>query len=300
MVQHLLIYLDISTLVDFRLVNPRALEITDSIPQWRAIATHAPHVLGCIRAIDTGRWITCESLYDKVCTAECEKCGDFGGYLYILTCKRVCFLCLSEEKSLLPLRFSHAKREYGLNHAIVKTLPRMRSIPGLYSPKGKKVRDRITLVDRESARQAGITLHGTATAMDRYVFEEQRKLGRRANWDMWDWHNVRVGPAVFRLRIRNPRIGDPVRFMAVVRMPWMNKASQGLEMGFHCKACEKSIRHLLFHWRRKFTEASFVEHLKQCGDIRDGEHDVPSVLKCMRCRSLLPCPFGCIIDQHQP
>ena len=39
--------------------------------------------------------ITCEMLYYKLCTAECEQCGDFGSYLYILTYERVCSLCLS-------------------------------------------------------------------------------------------------------------------------------------------------------------------------------------------------------------
>ncbi len=110
LLQGMLLKLDIRTLADFRGVNRQAREVTNSISEYASLITHIPHALGSILSIDAGRWITCESLYDKFCTAECEQCGDFGGYLYILTCKRVCFLCLSEDKTYLPLRLSHANR----------------------------------------------------------------------------------------------------------------------------------------------------------------------------------------------
>jgi hypothetical protein len=42
----------------------------------------------------------------------------------------------------------------------------MRSIPGTYSPNEKKSHERLALVDSESACRAGITLHGSFSAME--------------------------------------------------------------------------------------------------------------------------------------
>jgi ribosomal protein S14 len=123
--------------------------LVESFPQYKAIRKHAYNALRGTMYIETGRWITCGMVYEKLCTAECEECGDFGGYLYILTCKRVCFLCLSVDKQYLPLRYSHAIRKFGLNRPILRTLPRMRSIPGTYSPNQKKVRTHLALVDSD-------------------------------------------------------------------------------------------------------------------------------------------------------
>jgi hypothetical protein len=93
LLQAMLLKLDIRTLADFRVVNRRAREVMNSIPEYDAVIKHIPNVFRGILTIDGGRWITCESLYDEFCTAECKQCGDFGYYIHILTCKRVCSLC---------------------------------------------------------------------------------------------------------------------------------------------------------------------------------------------------------------
>jgi hypothetical protein len=250
--------LDLRTLTDFRHINRRAMWLVESSPQYKVIRKHAYNALRGIICNEAGRWITCEMLYEKLCTAECEECGDFGGYLYILTCKRVCFLCLSEDKQYLPLRYRHAIRKFGLKRPILRkfglkrpilhSLPSMKSIPGTYSPNRKKVRAQLTLVDSDCARRAGIMLHGSVSAMEQYVSSKAAK-------DPF-----------------NGRSGNPLRFMAIVRTPWLNKSSQELEWGFHCTGCRESHISRPLHFRRKFTIGSFKEHLRECGNIRDGEH----------------------------
>ena len=160
---------DLQSISNFRRVNRRADAILDSVQEYRALTVYARHALTGILTIETGRFITCQSLYLALCTANCELCGDFAGFLYILTCKRVCFLCLSHDERYLPLRQSHAIRKFGVNYKSLEALPRMRSIPGMYSPNRKKVRDRLTLVDFESARCSGVAAHESVTAMERYV-----------------------------------------------------------------------------------------------------------------------------------
>lgn len=90
-------------------------------------------------------------------------------YIYLLTCTRVCSLCLFEDKKFLPLRYGQATRKFGIPRHILDTLPHMKSISGsycTYSPNGKKVHDRLTLVDSEFAYHLGITLHGSLVAVE--------------------------------------------------------------------------------------------------------------------------------------
>ena len=230
--------LDLRTLTDFRHINRRAVWLVESIPQYKAIRKHAHNALHGIICIETGRWITCEMLYEKLCTAECEQCGDFGGYLYILTCNRICFLCLSEDKRYLPLRYLHATRKFGLNRLILRSLPTMKSVPGIYSSNKKKVRKQLTLVDSDCARRAGIAVHGCLSVMKKYV----SSMAPRGPFD--------------------GESGNPLRFMAIVRTPWLNRSSQELEWGIHCTRCESSDESRPLHFWRKFTEESFKEHLR--------------------------------------
>ncbi len=248
LLREILRQLDLSTLTDFRNLNRRAMRLVESFHQYKVIRKHAYNVLRGIMYIKASRWITCEMLYEKLCTAECEECGDFGGYLYILTCKRVCFLCLSEDKRYLPLRYRHAILKFGLDRPILGTLPSMKSIPGTYSPNQKKVRAHLALVDFDCARRAGITLHGSVSAMEQYVSSV-------AAQDPFDGKS-----------------GNPLRFMAIVRTPWLNKSSQELEWGFHCTGCQRSHCSRPLHFRRKFTVESFKEHIRECGNIRHGRH----------------------------
>ncbi|KAI0190834.1 hypothetical protein F4808DRAFT_398638 [Astrocystis sublimbata] len=272
LLQEVIYHLDIETLVGFRRVNREVFAVLGSVPAYRAIAKHARNALCGILAIGTGRWITCGTFYEKLSTSECETCGDFGGYLYLLTCKRVCFLCLSRDPLYLPLRPGHARRKFGLK--TVNRSPCMRVIPGLYSPNEKKV-SRCVLVDYESTRSAGIEAHGSASAMDKFVLDlETQKLeefeARKA-----EAHASEGGQShVRRPPMHDPYDGqssNPLRFVAVARVAYLSTTSQELHWGFHCVGCERSSRPPL-HYRRKFTAASFQDHLLQCGDIMNGAH----------------------------
>ena len=274
LLHEILSQLDLRTLTDFRCINRRAIDLVNSLPQYRAVNTYALNALRGVLSIETGRWITCRAIYEKLCTPGCEQCGDFGGYLYLLTCKRVCFLCLSQDRLYLPLSPRRASRKFGLDSRIINTLPRMRVICGIYSPNEKRVGAPSVLVDYESALDAGISLHGSLRAMQKYVADmEAQKLQA---------YNARVSAAAaasITCRMRQPttsdpfdgKSGNPFRFVAIVNVPWLNRSLQEVEWGFHCVGCEKCCRRPL-HYRRKFTAASFHDHLKEVGNIQDREH----------------------------
>lgn len=259
--------LDLRALTDFRRVNRRAAELVDSLPPYQAIVRHAQNALRGILALGTGRWITCETLYEKLCMSGCEECGDFGGYIYLITCRRLCFLCFTRVRRYYPLLVSQASLMFGLDRSIVETLPCMKTIRGVYAVREVGTPSSVR-VDYESALRAGIARHGSMEAMEKYVTdpEIQEALPDRVE------EMVRRPHGYHRQDFTN---GNPHRFAAVVRVPWLSPTSGEVEWGFHCRGCAEHSE-LPRHYRRKFLVASFREHLKECGRIQDGEHVVDS------------------------
>ncbi|KAK2845244.1 hypothetical protein FQN49_005913 [Arthroderma sp. PD_2] len=270
----MLVQLDIRSLTDFRRVNGRARQLTDSIPQYQKIIKHAPETIRGILSIETGRWFTCENLYKTLCTAECDICGDFGGYLYLLTCRRACYFCFTKHPEYLPLLVSDASRKFGLAREQLSSLPSMRSLPGRYSPRDLKSSSRLTLVDHSSARDTGVTLHGTVGAMEKYAsdmiikklddYEDRKSLYKKG-----------YGP-----KPRRPRSEDefdeyesnPKRFMAIVQAPFLQPCAKSPEWGFHCLGCKKNHYDKPTNWRRKFIQKSFDAHIKEFGEIISKKH----------------------------
>lgn len=271
LLQQVIPQLDLSSLSAFRRVNRRAVQVVDSTPQYKAIAKHARNVLRAILSVGTGQWITCEAVYEALCTAECERCGDFAGYLYIITCRRVCFVCLDDSKvdTYQPLQRAQATRRFGLDRITMNALPRMRSIPGRYSSFYKKGSTPLVLIDFESAYNAGIARHGSISAMESYVdrMETQKRnnaLKRKAAKGVRTTRPPQIRVYMYAWR-------QLLRSMAIVRMPCLDRATQQLEWGFYCKGCSRSWSKP-FHCERLFTWTSFHEHLTQCGRIENGKH----------------------------
>ncbi|KAF1989194.1 hypothetical protein K402DRAFT_411230 [Aulographum hederae CBS 113979] len=253
---------DLYTLTTFKFINRRALAVVESSQQYKTILYHARDALRSALRIGAGGQLTLQELFDTLCKPNCELCGDFGGYIYLLACQRVCFLCFSEDRRYLPLRRCDVKRKFALKHPLVKTLPSMRSLTGIYSPNEKKVTISQTLIDYQVAYQAGLSFHGSATAVGRQLEEEHNQYMR----------------GVKRLRKADEPFdglsGNPLRFMAITRAPVFNRNTQQAEWGAYCLGCQdyKGRRTRSLCWRRRYTASSLTDHLVQYGRIECGEH----------------------------
>lgn len=263
--------LDICSLEHLRLTNRRAQQVVSSHIQYRAIKAHASDAIRAILAIEAGQRITLQMLYDTLCTAECVTCGDFGGYVYLITCKRVCYFCFTGHPNYLPLRYKRAIEMFGLDRKILLGLPQIRSIPGVWTHLGKRERGRIWLVDPVSASSAGIKQHGGRAAMEDYVAQR---------WAVKMQEYEDRAPARQHRHRPNPdgpwdgKSNNPLRFMAVIRLPWLNKALQDVEFGRYCKGCRNNYgeSHPLKDFRRKYSAASFAKHIQLCGRVEGEKH----------------------------
>ncbi|KAK8169464.1 hypothetical protein IWX90DRAFT_179350 [Phyllosticta citrichinensis] len=262
LIQSTLSLVDLETLQHFRRVNRRALKVVDGMPEYKAVATFAQNALRGIQIIKADRWNTCEALYKAICTAECETCGDFGGYLYLLTCKRVCFLCFTHNEIFRPLSFSYASEVFDIRKRDIKKLPHMENVPGAYSFRRFSRPKRRNFVDHRSVCQESLTLHGSTCTVEQCVppptkQEREKDFGET------------------RMEMTTGGTGKhcPERYIAIVRAPALNPATRELEFGVHCVACRDSYHeHLSTQRYRKYTRASFAAHLAEFGPIERTKH----------------------------
>lgn len=68
----------LSTLTECRTVNRGLRLAVNSLPHYKAIFTFAPNSLRAALSIEVAAYITCNDLYDVLCTKECNTCGKFG------------------------------------------------------------------------------------------------------------------------------------------------------------------------------------------------------------------------------
>lgn len=108
-VQLLLLAMDVPTLTTFRRASRGAMALVDSLREYRQIVQHCPDILRAVLSLRAGSY-SLGVLYDTLSSMWCSSsgCGSkpftgFGGYLYLVTCERVCFFCLRNQDDYVPL-----------------------------------------------------------------------------------------------------------------------------------------------------------------------------------------------------
>jgi hypothetical protein len=94
---HIISLLDISALDQFKAVNRRGFEAVNAHSQFKVINRQAHGILRGLRAIKTGHMINVQVLFEKLCTSQCNECSDYGGYIYLVTFRRVCCRCFMKK-----------------------------------------------------------------------------------------------------------------------------------------------------------------------------------------------------------
>ena len=272
-----LLDLDLQSLTVLRRVSQRSRLAVDVLPQYQSIRLHGPELLRASLSLRLSDSTTLSQLYGALTTASCFLCGEFGAFIYMLSCSRVCLLCVEQRPELLPLSLSHAKHKYGLNRKAVSSLPTLRSLPGVYSQSFTKHRNRKALVDPTAAEEAGLALHGSREQMAKVA--EELKASLEADWQRkrqeYDG-KVRSGLRVRRPpRHPNPPVvdgkgGNPLRYMGILQAPWLDRRRGQTETGLWCKGCARGewdnrARYPRSpDWRRQYSQAEFLQHVQSC------------------------------------
>lgn len=284
----ILLDLDLQSLTVLRSVNRRARFTVDTLPQYNDIVTHAPSSIRAALSINVSPWISCRQLHKELCSQKCAACGFFGAFLYLLSCSRICYICLKEDSRFLPMTPANARVAFGIKHHGLSQLPIALSLPGRYSEATKIRRARIALVDSDSARQVGISIHHSSARMEEYASLSRflssltSDTGVRARYalqikaEMAAKYKARLlkqnagsrkPPCPPFTNLFDGKGGNPYRFMCVIGFPWLDRCSGKVERGLSCNGCRDKFHFETqgrLDWRRLYTANGYLQHIKNC------------------------------------
>jgi hypothetical protein len=246
LILQVLLQIDIPSLTHFRRVNRRAMELVDSVPQYAVIVKHCPDIIRAILSIQADAF-DLGTLYITLSTSRCSTCRRFGDHLYLIHCRRVCYLCFVLRPEYFPLTIGQASRFFapdatqrcnGINarqRLAVANPPSVLSLPGRYctawgSDGGNLARKRQRLFDRRAV---------------------VRSL---ASSDI---------PKVDKTT-REPR-----RFMAIITAPYLLDAGRQADWGYFCLGCREETDEKTRHFRIKFTREDVPEHFARYGPVEE-------------------------------
>lgn len=225
LISEILLWLDVPILTSFRRVNHRAMELVDSLHQYRMILKHCPNVLRVISL--NANFFACRVLFNALLTTKCSSCDRFGGYLYLITCCRVCYFCFTSNIDYFPLSAWLANKLTGLSRRDLKGLPHVLGLPGRYAVTAISSKGRIMLLDRQAVL---------------LLAQEGNKQHQ---------------PIDYTTR-------EPRRFKSIISAPYFTHAGQRADWGLHCRRCERNTDDLN-HFRHQFTRDGLLAHNQQHG-----------------------------------
>ena len=268
---------DVKGLVVLRSTNRSIRDTIDAFPEYKAIVEHVPRILRTVLSVGIAQSFTWKQLYGACSSEACVSCGDFGALFYLPMCNRVCLHCLETRHQFQPMDSAHARGLYGLDRATQLTLPTVCTVPGIYRELAKPFEKRILLVNGEAARQAGIAMHGSDTAMTTFVTNKRAQLQARYQQRMDVYNATPADQRPSRRPPCPPRHNRPVsinwahgyRFMCVVRAPKLSY--HGAEWGRTCKGCQETYYHtvprneaLKKAYLRSYTMSEYIAHFANC------------------------------------
>lgn len=231
LVAEILLTLDLPSLTAFRRVNRRAMGLVTSLHQYLKVVEHCPDILRAIVSIDA-KHFDCATLFRTLSTSKCATCDHFGGYLYLVTCKRVCYSCFTTDLSYFPVSAALASKRTGLSRKQLKGLPHIFSLPGRFTDRSKLARSRVMLVDR-------------------------RSLLRRASEISGQTFDERLGQVDLTTR-------EPRRYMSIISAPHLTSSGRLADWGFYCTRCIDDTEPAT-NFRNKYTESGFMDHIARYG-----------------------------------
>lgn len=222
----ILLDLDVPSLLAFRQTSPTAIIFVDNLAKYSVIRQHCPNILRAALGLRANSF-SCNTLYETLTTHCCATCNRPGNYLYLITCKRVCYFCFRGHIDYMPMSSTMAAKcsRLSLKEA-QKRLAHVHSIPGRYGGlTGRRRSSRKLLFDRQAVIEAGMSERDPAICTVK-----------------GDTH-------------------DPRRHMAIITIPYLGRSIQTpVDWGLYCLSCTSSSDPET-HFRNHYTAESILDHI---------------------------------------
>ncbi|SCN76309.1 uncharacterized protein FFB20_05233 [Fusarium fujikuroi] len=235
-----LLRLDLHSLFKFRQSNRRSRQAVDSLKQYQMTVLHGLNLFCALLRTRLAVGISLLDFYNALCLKSCSLCGEFGGFMSLLTWKRCCFKCLKEAPKTQVQTLSAARKEFHLTKVELSQLKSFKILSGIYSMEESVRKSRITIV---SLHQAGlISSREPQTTGQVYATSSERR--RKFN------------------------------FMGSCALPYYEKVSGNAEHGISCAGCQLALEKDIIgskgeEWASEsrdkvYARDGFLEHFKWC------------------------------------
>lgn len=239
--------LDFQSLSRVSRVCFRAKMIVESLSPYRRVMQHAPTVLTALAKTNLIGIYPASLILHVLQTWDCVSCFDFGAFLYLPACERVCLECLCQNRGLWMMTTATAKKCFGVTQRQLKAIPIMRSIPGTYSVRTpeKAHHKPYQLVSAKHAKQLGLNVHGSPEKLAEFM-PSIPAVGERSRefYDFKRYHEAPLEPPgcdMSKLPEKSNIGDDGFAGVASLRVPYLS--GSGPDWGHLCRGCQVTYRH---------------------------------------------------------
>lgn len=281
--------LDAQSLSRMSRVSAQAHNAVESLPAYSELLEHAPEALRALVQTELISLHSAAQLQATLRTERCQSCLEFGAYLFLPTCVRCCWECLSHNPALRVISSRDAEKSFGLSRKYMRLLPTTRTIMGQYGVSGNRLEHTHKLVSASMARELAISAHGSAEKLAKILpAKNSQKWVKEARF-LQGRPFARDGDG----RSAAPDQGDTLAdgFFGVASLPFPSlRETDIIENGLWCRGCDRQLtrfetRRLSFHTivgtepqipaaehvpmltglaRRAWSRVQFLEHVKDC------------------------------------
>ena len=202
-----LVRLDMQSLFNFRQTNLKSREAVDSHRQYQMVVSHGLNLLCALLRTRLATGISLFDFYCALCTEACTICGEFGGFISLLTWNRCCFQCLQEALETQVQTLAAVRKQFHMTKANLGLLKSFRTLPGIYSMEESVHKSRVTVVSVHQAMSvAGQQTQASAQA-------QPANSGRNTKYN----------------------------FMASCALPYYDNRAGRVEHGLSCAGCQLAL-----------------------------------------------------------
>ncbi|KAL6364763.1 hypothetical protein LRP88_00735 [Fusarium phalaenopsidis] len=239
-------YLDFQSLLRFTGVCLRGKLAVESMPAYAEMRRHAGDALIALGKTRLLRYHSAALLRQTLRSIQCASCFDFGGFLFLPTCERVCFECMHKNRGLHMMTLNTAKKCFDLTDKQLKSIPTLYSIPSTYNVNHFISRKRmIRLVCAKQVKVLALQIHGPQNLAKLIPRAPPRGIERNSAetkeyWMLRGFHEAPLAPIgrnLSMLPINLDLPEDEYCGMASIRMPYLNKRGHR-ERGRICRGCQ--------------------------------------------------------------
>ncbi|XRM42717.1 hypothetical protein ABZX51_005928 [Aspergillus tubingensis] len=249
LIHEICLYFDIESLIRFRQVSRRAQQSVSTSRFYRETTTHTLDAFCALLRTKVANQFTLTELFTALCTRDCLLCGSsFGGFLFLPTLLRCCFSCIQKDR--LPRLVPYADAKWYISskcktasntYSLLKSLPILRTIPGIYSMQEVSSKGRRQLVTMDDI----IRVVGSKPTSD-----------EEATWTA-------------------AKSYSNLPFMATTTLPYLDRPSGRIEPGVCCIGCQVSLEEGLTKGMRfgsdglvlrdrVYSHERFIGHFGEC------------------------------------